>query len=141
MAWRTTIVWCNRNDEESAFKKNIANSALITGSTPIEQRIEYIDAFRSGEINTLISKPKILGWGVNLQQANAHVYSGYDFSFEAMYQAVRRSHRYGRKGRLKVFFPMIEAERPIYEVIRQKMGTFEQDVINLQNQFIEPAQV
>lgn len=130
-----SIVWCNRNAEETAFAKAIPNSRLITGSTPIEKRVEYIEAFRRGDINTLISKPKILGWGVNLQQAEAHVYSGYDFSFEALYQAVRRSHRYGRKGRLKVFIPMIEAERPIYETIRVKMSTFEQDVIRLQKQF------
>lgn len=130
-----SIVWCNRNDEERAFAKAIPNSCLITGATPIEKRVEYIDAFRRGEINTLISKPSILGWGVNLQQAEAHIYSGYDFSFESLYQAIRRSHRYGRIGRLKVFIPMIEAERPIYETIRRKMSTFEDDVIKLQNQF------
>ena len=130
-----SIVWCNRNAEETAFAKAIPNSQLITGSTPIEKRVEYIEAFRRGDINTLISKPKILGWGVNLQQADRHIYSGYDFSFESLYQAVRRSHRYGREGRLKVFIPMIEAERPIYETIQVKMSTFEQDVIRLQEQF------
>lgn len=130
-----SIVWCNRNAEENAYAKAIPNSRLITGSTPIEKRVEYIEQFRNGEINTLISKAKILGWGVNLQQAEAHIYSGYDFSFESFYQAIRRSHRYGRKGRLKVFIPMIEAERPIYETIRRKMVTFEEDVIRLQDQF------
>jgi len=131
-----SIVWCIRNAEEKAYKEEIPNSALITGATKADKRIEIIEAFRRGDINTIISKPKILGWGVNLQQAEAHIYSGYDFSFESFYQAIRRSHRYGREGNLKVFIPMIEAEKPIYSVLRKKIKTFEDDVIKLQSMFL-----
>jgi hypothetical protein len=132
-----SIIWCNRNDEEQAFADELPHSVLITGKTKPESRKELLDAFRAGEINNLISKPSILGWGVNIQQAEAHIYSGYDFSFEMFYQAVRRSHRFGREGRLKVFLPAIQAEMPIIDSLTKKMKSFEQDVFNLQNLFNE----
>lgn len=128
-----SIVWCKYNDEELEFSKAIPNSALITGKTKPDRRVEIINDWREGKINTLISKPSILGWGVNLQQADLHVYSGYDFSFESFYQAVRRSHRFGRKGRLKVFIPMTPSERGIYHILEQKIKQFKEDVTELQS--------
>lgn len=128
-----SIVWCKYNDEEANFGKAIPDSAVITGKTKPERRIEIINEWRDGKINTIISKPSILGWGVNLQQADLHVYSGYDFSFESFYQAVRRSHRYGRKGRLKVVIPMTPSERGIYQTLEQKIKQFETDVAELQS--------
>ena len=130
-----SIVWAYRNSEEKVFKNAIQGSVLITGATPIEQRIEFIEGFKLGQIKTLISKPKILGWGVNLQQAEAHVFSGYNDSFEQWYQAIRRSHRNGRKGRLKVFAPITEPETPIFNNIIRKEKTFENDAIELQKRF------
>lgn len=133
------IIWCLRNQEEEMFHKALPGSALLTGSTKEEKRFEIIDAFRRGDISTIISKPKVLGFGVNLPQAEAHIYSGYDWSFEAFYQAVRRSHRYGRKGRLKVYIPLSNAEEPIWETLKAKLRTFEQDCRELQSRFFREA--
>jgi hypothetical protein len=130
-----SIVWAYRNSEETALHKSIKNSVLITGKTPIEKRVEYIESFRENHISSIISKARILGWGVNLQQAEAHVYSGYNDSFEEWYQAIRRSHRYGRKGRLKVYVPITEPETPIMNNILRKEMTFENDCIELQKRF------
>lgn len=130
-----SILWCKRNEEEREFLKAIPNSTLITGSTPPEKRADLIDAWKAGDINCLISKPEILGWGVNLQQAEAVVYSGYDHSFEKFYQAIRRAHRYGRNGRLKVFIPITGAEAPIFDVLKEKIKTFKSDVSELQKKF------
>ncbi|MFX0132476.1 MAG: helicase-related protein [Candidatus Hodarchaeota archaeon] len=129
------IIWCIRNSEQALYKKYLKGSIVIDGQTPIEKRIEIINEFKRGNIQYLISKPKVLGFGVNLQEASAHLYSGYDFSFERFYQAVRRSHRYGRKGRLKVYIPLSSVEYPVYEILRRKLNTFEKDVLQLQNKF------
>lgn len=130
-----SIVWCKRNEEEANFSKHIPNSAVITGKTPIDKRVEILDKWRKKEIGCIISKPEILGWGVNMQQAEAHIYSGYCHSFEKFYQAVRRSHRYGRQGRLKVFIPKIAAEEPIFDILKEKIKTFKNDVRSLQDAF------
>lgn len=135
---KRAIVWCSRNSEEDAFAHE-TKGTVINGDTHIEKRIEIINAFRTGEIKTLISKPKVLGFGVNIPQAECHLYSGYDFSFEKFYQAVRRSHRFGRDGVLDVFIPVAECERPVWESLADKLKTFEADCEQLQARFFNVA--
>lgn len=133
---KRSIIWCSRNAEEAAFASEL-KAPIINGSTPIEKRVELVDAFKRGEINTLISKAKVLGFGVNIQEAEMHLVSGYTFSFEQFYQMVRRSHRYGRKGVLNVVVPVSEPETPVWESLQRKLTTFKQDVIELQNRFFD----
>lgn len=133
---RKGIVWCKRNAEEDVFSEALGAS-VINGSTPEEKRIEIIGAFRRGEIRHLVTKPKVLGYGVNIPQAEAHLYSGYDYSFEQFYQAVRRSHRYGREGILDVYVPMAECEKPIWAAISDKLKTFDKDCAELQRRFFQ----
>lgn len=131
---KRAVIWCLRNNEEDAFRE-ATGATVINGSTPIEKRIEIIGAFRRGEIQKLISKPKVMGYGVNLPQAECHLYSGYDFSFEKFYQAIRRSHRYGREGVLDVYLPMAECEKPVWYALAAKLKTFERDCQELQGRF------
>jgi superfamily II DNA or RNA helicase len=133
---KQSIIWCNRNKEEDAFAKELS-ATKINGSTPLDKRIEIVDAFKKGEIRHIVSKPSVLGFGINIQEAEAHLYSGYNFSLEEFYRAVRRSHRYGRKGRLKVYVPVSEPERPVWDSISRKLKTFKQDVKELQNRFFK----
>lgn len=131
---RRAIVWCSRNGEEDVFSKEL-NAPTINGSTPIEKRIDIINDFRNSKIQHIVSKPSVLGFGVNIPQAEAHLYSGYTFSFEQFYQAVRRSHRYGRNGRLDVIIPVSEPETPIWDILQRKLYTFKTDVLELQARF------
>jgi hypothetical protein len=131
---RQSIVWCSRNIEEEAFAKEL-KAVRINGQTPIEERIEIVDAFKCGQIKHIVTKPSVMGFGVNIQEAEAHLYSGYIFSFEELYQAVRRSHRYGRKGILDVIIPVSEPERPVWDILQRKLNTFKTDVIELQSRF------
>jgi superfamily II DNA or RNA helicase len=130
------IVWCSRNSEEKAFQSEL-KCPVINGQTELEKRVEIVDAFKSGDLKNIISKPSVLGFGVNIQEAEAHVFSGYTFSFEQFYQAVRRSHRYGRLGSLDVYVPVSEPERPIWDLLNAKLKTFRQDVIELQGRFFK----
>lgn len=131
---KRAIVWCSRNAEEDAFKRELGGH-LVTGATPVEERVELIDDFRAGRVNTLISKPSVLGFGVNIPEATDMLYSGYTFSFEQFYQAVRRSHRFGRDGRLTVHVPVTDVEAPVWGALQRKMRTFDADVRKLQSMF------
>lgn len=133
---RKAIIWCGRNEEERAFASE-TGATIINGSTPIEKRIEIIDSLRNGEIDKICTKPKVLAFGVNIPEVECHLFSGYDFSFEKFYQAVRRSHRYGRSGVLDVIIPMSEPERPIWELLNKKLSTFKIDTIELQKRFFD----
>lgn len=135
---KRSVIWCLRNNEEDAFRE-ATGATVINGSTPEEKRIEIIQAFRKGQIDGLISKPKVMGYGVNLPQAECHLYSGYDYSFEKFYQAIRRSHRYGRQGVLDVYIPMAECEKPVWLSLSAKLKTFEHDCAELQRRFFNVA--
>jgi hypothetical protein len=132
--YRKSIVWCSRNGEEDVFAKAL-KASVINGSTPLDKRIDIVNGFRYGDIKHIVSKPSVLGFGVNIQQAEAHLYSGYTFSFEQFYQAIRRSHRYGRKGILDVIIPVSEPETPVWDILQRKLSTFKKDVLELQKRF------
>ena len=130
---KQSIVWCSRNAEEESFHEALGGH-VVSGKTPVEERVEKIDDFRAGRVAHLISKPKVLGFGVNIPEATDMLYSGYTFSFEQFYQAVRRSHRFGRVGRLNVHIPVTDYERPAWDGLKSKMRTFQDDVRRLQSQ-------
>lgn len=130
------IVWCSRNAEEDAIRGILGGSvAVINGQMPIEERVEKVDAFRSGQLNYIVSKPKVLGFGVNIPECDHMVYSGFNDSFEEMYQAVRRAHRYGRVGRLRVVLPYTDPEAATLYNLRAKVARFSQDVAEMQSRF------
>jgi hypothetical protein len=128
------IVWCGRNAEEEMWAQELGGT-LVTGKTPIEKRIEIVDSFRNGDTKHIVSKGSVLGFGINIPEAEAHLDTGYNLSFEEHYQKIRRSHRYGRKNRLKVYIPVSEPERPIWDRLNKKLQTFNSDVVELQNRF------
>lgn len=133
------VIWCARNAEEefmaSQLRATGAIVAVINGSMEIEERVELVDAYRAGQVDHVVSKPRVLGFGVNLPECDHMVYSGFGFSFEETYQAIRRAHRYGRTGRLEVMFPHTDPEAPALAVLREKQSRFAQDVAEMQRRF------
>ena len=136
LAGKRGIVWCSRNDEEQAVRRALpGNVVVINGAMPIEERVECVDAYRNGQVDHIVSKPKVLGFGVNIPECDDMVYSGFNWSFEEMYQAVRRSHRYGRVGRLRVTLPYTDPEAPVLHDLRAKVARFQTDVAEMQRRF------
>lgn len=116
----STIIWCLYNAEQERLAKALPEAESITGSTPIDKRIESIERFKSGQTKTLISKPKILGFGLNLQIATRQIFSGLQDSYESFYQAVKRSNRYGSTLPLNVHIPVTDLEKPMIETVLRK---------------------
>lgn len=106
------IVWCELNPEGEALVRAIPDSVEVAGSTvrygtdvawrPAAVadldtcKEEAIRAFERGEIRVLVTKPRIGGWGLNLQNCHRMVFFGAINSFEAWYQSVRRCWRFGQ---------------------------------------------
>jgi superfamily II DNA or RNA helicase len=122
-----SIIWCRYNAEQDAVASMFPDAANVDGSTLPDRRIELVRAFQAGEARTLISKPKILGFGLNLQMATRHVFSTIQDSYEEYYQAVKRSNRYGSDRPLDVHIPVTELERPMVETVLRKAGRVEAD--------------
>lgn len=123
----STIIWCHYNDEHALMEKTFPDAGSIKGETPQSQREDLVNKFKSGETKVLISKPKVLGFGLNLQIATRQVFSGLQDSYESFYQAVKRSNRYGSTVPLNVHVPVTEIERPMVENVLRKSSRVQSD--------------
>ncbi len=123
----STIVWCHFNREQEIMAATFPDAANITGDTPLERRQELIDDFKAGRRKALISKPRILGFGLNLQIATRQVWSGLQDSYEEFYQGVKRSNRIGSTKPLNVHIPITDIERPMIETVLKKSKRVQQD--------------
>lgn len=131
----STLVWCRFNDEQDRLASELPGAASIAGATPYEERRRIIDDFKAGRIRTLVSKPRILGLGLNLQVATRQVFSSCHDSFEEYVQAVKRSNRVGSTRPLNVHLPVSEVERPMMENVLRKAKRVEHDTREQEEMF------
>lgn len=68
----------------------------------------------------MISKAKILGWGLNFQFCHNMIFLGATDSFEGYYQAVRRCWRFGQTQPVNVFIFASEYEGAILRNLQRK---------------------
>jgi hypothetical protein len=137
--WRdseSTLVWCLYDEEQAGMLKILGGESL-DGNTPVDKRVEAVERFKSMESRVLISKPKILGFGLNLQVATRQVFSGLQDSYEQFYQCVKRSNRVGSKLPLNVHIPVTELEEPMIETVLRKAARVEEDTIQQEMLFRE----
>lgn len=116
---RPAVVWCHLNDEGDLLEKLIPNSRQIAGKTPDDEKEEIYTAFAHGQLENLITKPKIGAWGLNWQHCD-HVVSFATHSYEQYYQAVRRCWRFGQKRKVISDIVCTEGEQGAKENLRRK---------------------
>lgn len=133
----STLIWCLYNDEQDQIAAMFPDAANIDGSTPLPERLKMIESFKSGQTRVLISKPKILGFGLNLQVATRQVFSGLQDSYESYWQAVKRSNRVGSVRPLSVHIPVTEIEEPMVANVLRKASMVQADTEEQQRIFRE----
>jgi superfamily II DNA or RNA helicase len=135
------IVWCRYNPEQAALAKLLPDAANVSGDTPVKERERLIRGFQRGECRVLLTKPKLLGFGLNLQAANRQVFSTCQDSYEEFYQAVKRSNRYGSTKPLDVYIPVTDLERPMVETVLTKAARVQADAEEQERLFKEVGYV
>ncbi len=133
----STLIWCRYNHEQESVEEAFPEAASITGTTPIEERERLLDEFKSGRRKVLISKPRMLGFGLNLQIATRQVVSGLEDSDEEFYQAGQRSNRIGSTRPLNVHIPVTELERPMIDNVLRKAAMVQHDAAEQERLFRE----
>lgn len=123
----STLIWCRYNAEQQGIARLFPDAANIDGSTPQEDRERLIRDFKEGRRKVLISKPKILGFGLNLQVATRQVFSTCQDSYEEYFQCVKRSNRIGSTRPLNVHIPVTSIERPMVDTVLRKAGEVQRD--------------
>lgn len=114
------VMWCGLNDESRALCAAIPDAAEVKGQDAYEDKVDTVRGFVGGDIRVLVTKPKILGFGMNFQQCHQMAFVGLSDSYETYYQCIRRCWRYGQRSSVKVSIVVSDAERAIVENVRRK---------------------
>ncbi len=113
------VAWCHMNQEADRLAEMIPDAEQIAGRTPDERKIELYEAFASGQLRVLITKPKIGAWGLNWQHCN-HVVTFPSHSYEQYYQSVRRCYRFGQERQVRLDVVATEGEIRVLGNMRRK---------------------
>lgn len=92
---KTSVYWCNLNDEGALLSQIDRESMEISGSMSVDRKEELLVAFAAGQIKRLVTKAKMTSMGLNWQHCNHTVFFP-TYSYEQYYQAVRRFWRFGQ---------------------------------------------
>jgi hypothetical protein len=134
------LVWTVFDAESDILAERLANlnPGVLNGSMGQDERQAVINRFLGGELRVLISKAELLGYGLNFQNCQSMVFSGFDDSFERMYQAIRRAYRFGQTETVRVHIPYIpELEGMIFENVQAKERQFMADVAEQEKYYRE----
>lgn len=130
------LVWCDTNDEADRLKEAMPHAIEVRGSDKDDYKAEMALAFANGEIETLISKASIFGFGMNFQNVHNMTFTGLNYSYESYYQAVRRMWRFGQKNEVNVNVIVADNERTILDSIHRKKEQHEKMKRSMQNAII-----
>ncbi len=123
----STLIWCKYNAEQDLLEKAFPGAASMRGETPEAVREKMVADFQAGRARVLISKEKILGFGINLQRATRQVFSACEDSYEKYHQCVKRSNRIGSTRPLSVHIPVTPVERAMVDNVLRKARQVDED--------------
>jgi len=116
---KTSVYWCNTNNESSILKNSDTEAVEIIGSQSIERKEEILLAFSKGEIKRIITKAKMTSMGLNWQHCNHSVFFP-TWSYEQYYQAIRRFWRFGQKNNVTIDMVISDGQTRVLEALQQK---------------------
>ena len=114
------LIWCDRNDESALLKKYIDGAIEVKGSDKPEYKEKAMLDFQDGNIRIIISKPSIMGFGMNFQGCHNMAFVGLSDSYEKYYQAVRRCWRFGQEKEVNVHIITADIEGAVLRNIQRK---------------------
>lgn len=116
---KTSVYWCNLNEESSLLAKLDSDSIEIIGGMSIDKKEEILVAFAKGDIKRLVTKAKMTSLGLNWQHCNHTVFFP-TWSYEQYYQAIRRFWRFGQKSEVTCDMVISEGQERVMTALAQK---------------------
>ena len=114
------VIWCHLNDEAKMLCDAIPDAVDVSGSSSLEQKESAVHGFLDGSIRVIVSKPKVLGSGMNFQCCHNTAFVGLSDSWEQYYQAIRRFYRFGQTKIVNVHVISAESEGAVVANIKRK---------------------
>jgi DNA modification methylase len=118
------IIWVNQNEEEDYLVNLIPDAKAVRGSEHPSKKEEKLLGFANGEFRVLITKKKIAQFGLNYQHCRNQIFAALDFSFEGLYQAIRRSYRFGQKQEVNIWLITTDTMTNVINTINHKQNQF-----------------
>lgn len=119
------LMWCNLNAESSKLHELIDGSKEVCGSDKNQYKAETMKEFSNGELQVLVTKPKIAGFGMNWQNCHKMAFVGLSDSYEQFYQALRRCWRFGQTEPVDAYIIISAKEGAVLENIERKKADAE----------------
>jgi DNA modification methylase len=118
------IIWIKQNEEGELLKKLIPDAIEVSGSDSNEWKKSKLIGFANNEFRVLITKTKIASFGMNYQNCRNQVFASLDFSFEGLYQSIRRSYRFGQKNEVNIYLITTDTMANVKTAIDLKQKQF-----------------
>ena len=113
------VAWCSLNSESKMLSEQMRDCEEITGAQTDEEKEERIEAFQSGQIKRIVTKPSMAAFGLNWQHCHRMSFFP-SHSHEQFYQAVRRCWRFGQASAVEVHIVTTESEASVLGNLRRK---------------------
>lgn len=128
------LLWCGLNDEADTLTRLISGAVNVHGGWSPEDKADALLGFADGAVQTLVTKPKLAGLGMNWQHCARMVFVGLGDSYEQYYQAIRRCYRYGQTRRVRAHVVLSELESQIAANVARKERNAEDNTAALVEQ-------
>ena len=119
------IIWIKQNEEGEMLKKLLPDAIEVKGADSNEWKEKQLLGFADNKFRILISKTKIASFGMNYQNCRNQIFASLDFSFEGLYQAIRRSYRFGQTNEVNIFLITTDTMANVKQSIDTKQKQFE----------------
>lgn len=120
-AW---LLWVSTDAEADLLKAALPAELTVEvrGSDRPEVKEARLNAFTTGAARYLITKPRIAGFGMNWQHCARMVFVGITYSFEYLYQALRRCYRFGQRRPVVAHLIVAETEANVIATVERKQA-------------------
>jgi hypothetical protein len=113
-------IWVETNYDADEVMKRIPGAVEVAGSMTPDEKADRLLAFSDGSIRVLVTKPKIAGFGMNWQHCARTVFNGPSYSYEMLYQALRRFWRFGQLRPVEAHIVMASTEQSVWSILMDK---------------------
>lgn len=113
------VAWCHLNDEADMLETLIPDAKQVSGAQSDDEKEELFEAFRLGQLRSLVTKPRIASFGMNWQHCR-HMSVFPSHSYEQYYQGVRRCWRFGQTREVVVDVVTTAGEADVLGNLRRK---------------------
>jgi hypothetical protein len=114
------VVWCETNYDADAVMERLPDAVEVAGAMSPKMKRDRLLGFSRGDFPVLVTKPKIAGFGMNWQHCARTVFNGPSYSYEMLYQAIRRFWRFGQRRPVEAEIVLAATEQSVWATLERK---------------------